>query len=645
MKTLNSSDLEGKKPAIEKEIDRLFPGRSIHRVLIVIPPDADKHMFNYSTAKRGRYWNFPPYGPGVLAAHLRNVGIEVDMLNLNDVVLKACQTSESEDYFDFEKEWTAALTEKVSSFSPDLVGISCMFSQSHDSTVTVTNEIRTQFPEIPIALGGVHITNCLVNEGMSASFVKDFRNVNFFFTYEAEIALKRFVDVVNGKMPLDGLSQVCLNLADEQLYFGERYTPGEDDLEVIPAFDIMDVPNSSRHGKIGSFYCHISEDSIVATSLSNRGCRAQCTFCSVRNFNGVGVRSRPVQSVIDELLHLRDTYGVNHIMWLDDDLLRGHDRALKLFNEMVRQKVGITWDATNGVIAASCTDELMAAAAESGCIGLNIGMESGSSEILRNIKKPGAPKTFLRAAEVLRKYEQINARVFLMLGFPGESYRMILDTIELSRAMDLDWYNITILQALPNTPIFDSMVEQGYINVETLKFGDIRYNSGAYGKHRKQAERPDSDQGDLLASDFKDAFNRSDLDEVPEPEELDAIWAYMNYHLNFRPLFFEHRPVKLVQKLQYVKNISDLVAPENAFAMYFQGYLQSQVNGSIDPTLIENLENRLALSPYWSERFRDFNMSPNHLRTKDFPVNQKPTPPVHEALAAANLDPGRVIPS
>lgn len=633
MEILLATNLEKRKSAIEGEVGRLFPGRCIQRVLLVIPPDADRQMFNYSTAKRGRYWNFPPYGPGLLASHLRQDGLKVDLLNLNDEVLKACQTSAKEEDFDFDQEWKSALSEKIRSFSPDLVGISCMFSQTHDSTVAVTSEMKSQFPQIPLSLGGVHITNCLVNEETSASFVKAFRDVNFFFTYESELAIRKFVGFVNGNTPVDDLSQVCFNIGGEQFYLGERSTPSAGYLDVIPAFDIMDVHNLSKHGKIGSFYCHIKPGSTLATCLSNRGCRAQCTFCSVRNFNGVGVRSRSVQSVIDELLVLRDTYGVDHIMWLDDDLLSGRDRALMLFNEMVRQNVGMTWDCTNGVIAASCTDDLMSAAAASGCIGLNIGMESGNADILRQIKKPGAPRTFLRAAEVLRKYEQINSRVFLMLGFPGETYQMILDTIELSRAMDLDWYNITILQPLPNTPIFDSMVEQGYVNTETLKFGDIRYNSGAYGKHRKQAEQ----ETDLLASDFKDAFDRADLNQLPNRDELDTIWAYMNYHLNFRPLFFETRPVKLVQKLQYVTNISDLVAPENAIAMYFQGFLQNKVNGSIDPRVIKNLEERLLLSPYWSARFRDFNLSPEHLKTREFPVYERPAPPVHEALAQIPL--------
>ena len=110
-------------------------------------------------------------------------------------------------------------------------------------------------------------------------------------------------------------------------------------------------------------------------------------------------------------------------------------------------------------IAAACKDEVIHAARDSGCVGVNIGMESGNREILKKIKKPGTLENFLKAAEVFRKYEEINARVFLMIGFPDESYKQILDTINVANEMALDWYNVGILQPLPNTPIFDSMVQ------------------------------------------------------------------------------------------------------------------------------------------------------------------------------------------
>ena len=73
-------------------------------------------------------------------------------------------------------------------------------------------------------------------------------------------------------------------------------------------------------------------------------------------------------------------------MWLDDDLLYNTGRTIELFNEMVKQDVGITWDASNGVIAASVKDEIMSAAEESGCLGVVIGMVWKSKNIKRNKK-------------------------------------------------------------------------------------------------------------------------------------------------------------------------------------------------------------------------------------------------------------------
>ena len=73
--------------------------------------------------------------------------------------------------------------------------------------------------------------------------------------------------------------------------------------------------------------------------MSNRGCRAQCTFCNVRIFNGVGVRQRSLKSVEEELYLLKNKYGIDHISWLDDDLLKDENRAIELFNMMVKKKL------------------------------------------------------------------------------------------------------------------------------------------------------------------------------------------------------------------------------------------------------------------------------------------------------------------
>jgi hypothetical protein len=70
--------------------------------------------------------------------------------------------------------------------------------------------------------------------------------------------------------------------------------------------------------------------------------------------------------------------------------------------------------------------------------------------------------------------------------------------------------------------------------------------------------------------------------------------------------------------LRYLENITDLIAPENAFAIYFAGYLQHKLYGQVSESLIQALEERLNLSPYWLDRFQDFDLSPIHLETGVF---------------------------
>ena len=314
-----------------------------------------------------------------------------------------------------------------------------------------------------------------------------------------------------------------------------------------------------------------------------------------------------MQSVVSELKEMREVYGVSHIMWLDDDLLYDHKRAVTLFNEMVRQNVGLTWDCSNGVIAASCTDEIIAAAAASGCIGLNIGMESGNAKILKQVRKPGTVKNFLEAAEVLHRYEQIHARVFLMIGFPGETFSDILDTINVSKQMDLDWYSVTPLQPLPNTPIYDKMIQDGLAG--TGSFQNVRYLGGSYGKGRKKAEKKQH----IMLQNFDALISAADPAAIPNPDDIEVIWAYMNYHLNFERLAAIRSAVKLDQAYKALQYIADVVAPDDPIGHYWRAYLHGRIAGKVEPLMRKQLSSLLDASPDWRARFKDLSLSTTDL--------------------------------
>jgi len=627
---------------LANHLTNLFGGTPVRKVLLINPPDVQEALFDFDIAKRGRANNYPTYGLGVIARQLLDNGYDAKICNLNHEVLKKVAEAETGVNFDYTANWKRILFDAVAEYQPDLIGITCIFSVTGPSLKEVCQACKEFEPswqvdgrKIPIAIGGVHVTHDLqeIMSGISQADVA--------FLNEAEKAFIRFIDMVNGKITMEQIGQLVIRLPSKNsgVRFAQQFVPEGPDLDTIPPYEIMDIGAHSRIGTLGSWYGFRYEETRIATVLSNRGCRAACTFCNVRSFNGVGVRQRSIESVLDELTILNEQHGIGHIIWLDDDLLKNETRAIELFNGMVKRNLNMTWDATNGVIAASLSDEVLDAAAASGCIGLNIGIESGNAKILRTIKKPGTPRIFLRAAEVLRKYPQINTRALLIIGFPNETMRMIFDTIKLCEQMDLDWHNLAILQPWKNTPIYDAMVEQGLLGEEegSLKGSDgvdvSPYHLGPYSRQRaiEQGRIQQSHFGEKTGqiTGFLNALDFYKLDQVPTTTGLDDIWFYMNVRLNFSRLLRETRPLKLKQQLTWLRYVATKTAPDNAMILYFYAYLQHRVLGNVEEALVEYLKSRVEQSRYWQERFAIFGLSTDDVVRREFPtvLNAGPIPP------------------
>ena len=223
----------------EALLEKVFPKRRIEKVLLVTPPDADGGMFRFETAKRGRYANYPPYGLLVLAHSLRDIGIEVRALNLNNEILSRVQSASGPEDFDFDAVWQESLDIELAAFRPDLVGVTCMFTMTHASFKAVCE--RTAMQGYPVAAGGVHVTNDVDR------VLDDIPSIAFAFTNEGDRSLPAFVNVVNGRQDMSALGQVIFNdpASPDEASRRQRFTaslqPDEQKISVIPAYDLIDV--------------------------------------------------------------------------------------------------------------------------------------------------------------------------------------------------------------------------------------------------------------------------------------------------------------------------------------------------------------------------------------------------------------------
>ena len=100
---LNESDTKGSKngtdPArsvITDKIHALFKGQC-QRILLVLPHQFITEMLNVKNAKNKRYYNYPPYGLGLLCSNLKKRGYEVSLLDLNSEVLAFIHREKDEE--------------------------------------------------------------------------------------------------------------------------------------------------------------------------------------------------------------------------------------------------------------------------------------------------------------------------------------------------------------------------------------------------------------------------------------------------------------------------------------------------------------------------------------------------------------------
>lgn len=582
-----SESRKNAKSRIGKRMKTLFP-RGCKRVLFVFPHNVPEEDFNFETALARRYPVYPPRGFAVLNADLKRRGYITDILDLNFELQVEAEGKKQDFAYGVWKKW---LRERVEKFRPDLVALSCMFTIYHRNIKRYSEFLKQEWPEIPVIAGGVHTTSAV------RLVLKDCPGIDLIGLYEGDSSFGDMLEYINGLAVEEKLTQIAVIIDGEFVAVTERAEKTAMSLNLLPDYNDLPVGEYSKHTWIGTFDWLHPQRTRAATALANIGCRAQCTFCSVRSFNGRGVSSRSITSVVDELFMLRDRYGITHFMWLDDDLLNGD--PIGLFNEMVQRRVGMTWDASNGVIASAMTEEIAAAAYESGCIGISIGIESGNPEILKSVKKPSGVRHFIKCADILKKYPHIFVRGLLMCGFPGETVRQLLDTKELGQRICLDWSSIQPLNLIPGVEITNHALEAGEISEKELIDGTERPFLGSTGG---QVRREAAEKVQALPFENPFAWNP---DRIPTRTEIKDVWFALDYEVNYRRLEREDNPLKLAMLKKMFAKICDRSHQGNALGNLYFGIIERKLGNREEAGRRLGLAREYFLSSdYWRKRFR-----------------------------------------
>jgi anaerobic magnesium-protoporphyrin IX monomethyl ester cyclase len=321
-----------------------------------------------------------PLGPLYLTKALENAGFVVDFRDY--------QLNDADDPFDMETFL------KFMENPAQVIGLSCM-ANLLPFTMLAFKALREKYPDKTLILGGVG------SKSVEDKILNRFPWIDIISRGEAEITGPELLRTLNNGRDLSKVKGISYRNNGFV-----RHNPDRDriqDLDTIefPAFDKIDLRRYAGFGM-----------------MTSRGCPYQCTFCSVAPVWNLESYSRSPKNIVEEMKILKENAGVDLFLFQDEFFISGKKQVMEFCRELQRQKLGIEYKAFGRVNLVDL--EMLHALADTGCIELRFGIESGSDKILSQIKKGF---TSAQVLDIVPKAIEIFPRVdaFYVWGFPFET--------------------------------------------------------------------------------------------------------------------------------------------------------------------------------------------------------------------------------
>lgn len=387
--------------------------------------------------------SMPPLGLAYIAAVLKKAGHSVIVIDLNgerDTGLARLKAVLSTEKFNF-------------------IGISSIITQ-FKKVRELGALVESSCPEVPLVMGGagptsipeLYLTHC------SADVV---------CIGEGEETVKELAAFIEAKKDYRG----CAGIAYKDgkggvIKTASRAHIADIDSIGLPAWDVF----SSMEIYVKNYLFRQGRQRGMSL-MSTRGCPGQCNYCMC-NF-GSALRVRSIESVFEEICFLVNTYQIEHVHFLDDTFIAFRKRIVYMREHFKLEFPQVSWSAN--ARADMVTFDSLQMMKESGCVSLAYGIESGSPEVLKFIKKG---VTIEQARKAIQWTRQLGMGLitYFMIGMPVETSRTIRESIEFCKE-NLVGGEFFFATPFPGTELYRHARKKGLINNEVAYLehaGEVR---------------------------------------------------------------------------------------------------------------------------------------------------------------------------
>jgi pyruvate-formate lyase-activating enzyme len=384
------------------------------RLLLINPPITDVAAFDL--------WAWP-LGLLYWAAHLRQSGFEVDLIDCTDRAHPALEGKgprskkfHTGKYYStliepqpepaqqagrlfrryglspeaFERELDCVEAEAG---TPDAALIASRMTYWYPGVVDAIKRVHKRWPSLPIALGGVYATLCPDHASVHAAPAT-------LLPGDARESLPRWLA---GLFPQDA----C------------RVAPPSENPDEWsePALDL----------------CHAHGALPLLTSV---GCPFHCTYCASKRL-APRHRRRSPEAVFRELQSYVERWATTDFAFYDDALLVDAPRHFEPFlDQVIASGLNVRFHTPNGIHCGMLTPALAEKMRRADVATIRLSLETDDPQQLKAWRREGGEETFLNAVRALHAagYQREDIGAYIMAGVPGQTEESVRKAIETAHA-------------------------------------------------------------------------------------------------------------------------------------------------------------------------------------------------------------------
>ncbi len=395
------------------------------RALLINPPlDAVIRNGHVSPVTAFLFYNSAPLGLLYIAAALEEAGERVAVCDAAAERLDVART-----------------VSRAEAFRPDLIGLTAT-TVGFQSAVELAEALRGALPDVPIVLGGHHVT-LLPDDAMQHSCF------DVGVVHEGEHAMVELAEHYKGRRSLDDISGLVLRDAGGEL----RFTAARAKVK-----DLDSYPFPARHLLPPDLYRPIPIDEHGLPKfamITSRGCPHRCVFCQKA---ASGYRSHSVPRIVDELEHCVREYGIKDLAFVDSLFCVSRKRVTAICDEIIARGPKVSWTCSSRVEVVD--KPLLQRMVTAGCWRTRFGIESGSARVLEFISK-GISRRMIREAITAAHEVGLRPKAFFIVGHLVDDRASIQETIDFAKSIPLHDITVQINTVLPRTRQQELFEEHG----------------------------------------------------------------------------------------------------------------------------------------------------------------------------------------